>query len=84
MTGNEEKSIALCVRFYAKWRETAIETDGQWEAFAKDLGRLAADLEGVKCPVGCRMFDAVIDAINDLYKNGMVPVGEDYLGRDDL
>ena len=83
MTENEEKSIGLCLRFYGKWREDTIEDD-QWEAFAEDVGNLAADLSAVPCPIGQRMLEAVLDAINDLYKNGMKPVKVGYLGRNDV
>ena len=84
MTDNEQKSISLCVGFYAKWREITIETDEQWEAFAEDVGVLAAGLSAVPCPIGKHMFEAVLDSINDLYKDGMKPVNVGYLGREDL
>ena len=84
MTDNEEVSIRKCIRFYQYWRDLTIETDAQWEEFAKALGKLAEDLEKVPCPIGQHLFEAVIDSINDLYKNGMKPVNVGYLGRADL
>ena len=84
MTDNELESFKLCFRFYEKWRECTIETDQQWLDFAKDVGRLAADLSAVPCPLGQHMFEAVLESINDLYKNGMRPVTQNYFGRDDL
>ena len=84
MTDNELESFKLCFRFYEKWRECTIETDQQWLDFAKDVGRLAADLSVVPCPLGQHMFEAVLESINDLYKNGMRPVTQNYFGRDDL
>jgi len=84
MTDNEEKSFKLCYQFYSRWREITIETDKQWEDFAEDVGRLAADLSAVPCPLGQHLLEAVLDSINDLYKNGMKPVVASYFGRDDL
>lgn len=84
MTDNEEKSFKLCYQFYSRWREITIETDKQWEDFAEDVGRLAADLSAVPCPLGQHLLEAVLDSINDLYKNGMKPVVAGYFGRDDL
>lgn len=84
MTENEENSFKICFRFYSKWREGTIETDEQWIAFAEDLGRLAADLSACQCPLGQHLLEAVLDSINDLYKNGMKPVATNYFGRDDL
>ena len=84
MTENEQKSIEISIRFYAKWREITIDTDQQWEAFAEDVGRMVADLSAVPCPLGVHMLEAVLDSINDLYKNGMKPVTVSYFGRADL
>ena len=84
MTDNEEKSFKLCYQFYSRWREITIETDKQWEDFAEDVGRLAADLSAVPCPLGQHLLEAVLDSINDLYKNGMKPVVAGYFGRDDI
>lgn len=84
MTENEEKSVQICIRFYSRWREITIDTDKQWEAFAAEVGQLAADLSAVPCPLGQHLFEAVLDSINDLYKNGMKPVAVGYLGRDDM
>ena len=84
MTENEEKSFQLCYRFYSRWREITIDTDKQWEDFASDVGVLAAELSAVPCPLGQHLFEAVLDSINDLYKNGMKPVAVDYFGRPDL
>ena len=84
MTENEEKSFKICFDFYSKWRECVIETDEQWETFAQDTGRMAAALAAVPCPLGQHLLEAVLDSINDLYKNGMKPVATNYFGRDDL
>ena len=84
MTENEEKSFQLCYRFYSRWREITIDTDKQWEDFAVDVGRLATDLSAVPCPLGQHRLEAVMDSINDLYKNGMRPVTAGYFGRADL
>lgn len=84
MTENEKKSIEISIRFYAKWREITIGTDKQWEDFAEDVGRLAADLSAVPCPLGVHLLEAVLGSINDLYKNGMKPVAVGYFGRADL
>ena len=80
MTENERKSMQICADFYAKWREDTIEGD-KWDDFAKDVGRMAAELEQMPCPIGQRMMEAVLDAINDLYKNGMKPVKQSYFGE---
>ena len=84
MTENEEKSIQACLRFYQRWRELTIETDAQWDEFAKSVCKLAEELEKVRCPIGQHMLEAVLDSINDLYKDGMKPVQVNFFGRDDL
>ena len=84
MTENEEKSIQACLRFYQQWRELTIETDAQWDEFAKSVWKLAEELEKVRCPIGQHMLEAVLDSINDLYKDGMKPVQVNFFGRDDL
>ena len=84
MTENEEKSIGLCLGFYAKWREDTIETGEQWIAFAEDLQTLAAELDKVQCPIGKHLFDAVVSSFDDLYRNGMKPVKVGFFGRSDL
>lgn len=81
MTENEITAFRLCYRFYEKWRNTTIETDRQWTDFAEDMGALAGELCNHPCPLGARLFEAVTDAINDLYKDGMVPVSAGYFGE---
>ena len=84
MTENEEKSIQACLRFYQQWRDITIDTDAQWDEFAKSLGKLAEKLEKIPCPIGQHMLEAIVDSINDLYKNDMRPVAVGYFGRADL
>ena len=80
----ETKAFRLVYNFYAKWRDIIIETQAQWDQFAADVGQLVADLSAVPCPLGQHLFEAVLDSINDMYKNGMKPVAVGYLGRDDM
>ena len=84
MNEKENESFRFVYQFYDKWRETIIETQEQWDRFAKDVGRLALDLDIDHNPLGWHLMNAVLDTINDLYKNGMKPVPAGYFGRDDL
>ena len=81
MTEHEQQMFRLVIAFYDKWRSVIIETDEQWNEFAQDLKQLEAKLTP---PLGYHLMDAVVDTINDLYRNGMKPVQENYFGRDDL
>ena len=82
MNENEEQAFRLVYNFYKKWRETVIETEEQWNAFAADVGVLSAQIEG--CRLGWHLMYAVLDAFNDLYKDGAKPMPADYFGREDL
>ena len=84
MNENEEKAFQIVFGFYKKWRETIIETDEQWVEFARDAGRAAMEMDFEHNPLGARLLDGAMMAINDLYKNGMKPVPVGYLGRDDM
>ena len=82
MNENEERAFREVYQFYAKWRETVIETDEQWLAFARDVQKTGADLEGNR--LGERLLSAAVETISDLYKNGMKPMPAGYFGREDL
>ena len=80
----EEKAFRLVYNFYAKWRDIMIETQGQWDQFAADVGQLGKDLDIDHNPLGWRMMVAALETFNDLYKDGKVPVPSGYFGRDDI
>lgn len=84
MNDNEERAFRIAHDFYAKWRDEIIETDEQWMQFARDMEVMAADMNKEYSCIGQRLFEAVIDAFNDLYRNGNKPLPADYFGRDDL
>ena len=84
MNEKENESFRLVYQFYDKWRGTIIETQEQWDQFAKDVGQLGIDLDIDNNPLGWHLMSAAIDTINDLYKGGMKPVPAGYFGRDDL
>ena len=84
MNEKEKNAFRLIYEFYSKWREIILETDGQWTDFAHDVGQLGVDLDIDHNPLGWHMMKAVLDTFNDLYKDGMKPVPENYFGRDDL
>ena len=84
MNEKENESFRMIYQFYDKWRETIIETQDQWNRFAKDVEKLGLDLDIGHNPLGWRLMNAVLDTFNDLYKNGMKPVPAGYFGRDDL
>ena len=82
MNEQEENAFREAWRFLSKWRETVIETDGQWQQFADEVGEiLNGDPEN---GLLWKLMTAVLDHINDLYRNGMKPLPADYFGRDDL
>ena len=82
MSDNDRTAFGLVYRFYEKWRETTIQSQEQWDAFAKDVGKLGTELDGNL--LGWRLLNAVLDHFNDLYMGGMVPVPLNYFGRDDM
>ena len=82
MNENEEKAFGLIYNFYKKWRETVIETEGQWDDFAVDVGRISAQI--CDCRLGWHLLEAVLETFNDLYKDGAKPLPADYFGREDL
>ena len=84
MNEKENESFRLVYQFYDKWRETIIETQDQWNRFAKDVEKLGLNLDIGHNPLGWHLMNAVLDTFNDLYKNGMKPVPAGYFGRDDL
>ena len=82
MNEKEESAFRTAWRFLSKWRETVIETDEQWQEFAKDVGGI---LEGdPENGLLWKLMTAVMDHFTDLYKDGMKPMPAGYLGRDDL
>lgn len=84
MNDKEKQSFRLVFDWYQRWRETIIETDEQWEEFAKSVGSLAVDLDTDHNLLGSHLMLAVIDTISDLYKDGMKPMPANYFGREDM
>lgn len=84
MNDKEKKAFRIAADFYQRWRETIIETDDQWLAFAEDSGRCAEEVDINHNPLGLQLMIAVVNAIGDLYKDGMKPMPANYFGRDDL
>lgn len=84
MNENEERAFKAAYCFYAKWRETVIETDEQWQALADDVGRFARETDVDHCQLAGRLLTAILDTLNDLYRGGMKPMPAGYFGRDDL
>ena len=83
MNEKEVNSFGIVYRFYEKWRSVIIE-GSMWDDFAKDVGQLGRDLDIDHNPLGWHLMLAVLETINDLYKDGMKPVPAGYLGRDDM
>jgi len=84
MNEKEKDSFRLVFAFYDKWRAVIIETQEQWEQFAREVGQLGLDLDIDHNPLGWHLMNAALDTFNDLYRNGMKPVPAGYFGRDDL
>lgn len=82
MNEKEEKAFKAAYGFYAKWRETVIETDEEWKKWAVEWNDTFSEVKDT--PIGLRLADAVLDAFGDLYRNGMKPLPANYFGRDDL
>ena len=80
----ETKAFRLVYNFYAKWRDIMIETQGQWDQFAQDVGQLGRDLDIDYNPLGWHLMEAVLETFNDLYMGGKIPVPAEYFGRDDI
>lgn len=84
MNDAEVNAFRIVYQFYAKWREIVIETQDQWNKFAQDVGQMGRDLGIDHNPLGWHLMEAVLETINDLYKDGMKPMPAGYFGRDDL
>lgn len=84
MNEHEEKAFKKAYEFYQYWRETVIETDEQWSQLADDVRMFSMDMDIDHNPLAAHLLTAVLDTLNDLYKNGMKPMPAGYFGRDDL
>lgn len=84
MNENEEKTFQIAYQFFAKWRETVIETDEQWNEYAQDMTGMAVAMDIANNPLGLHMLTAIGDTFNDLYRGGMKPMPANYFGRDDI
>ena len=82
MGEQEKRAFQLAYEFYAKWRDTVIETDEEWKKWAVEWNDTFSEVKDT--PIGLRLADAVLDAFGDLYRNGMKPLPANYFGRDDL
>jgi len=82
MNSMEENAFKIAYSFYQKWRETVIETDEQWLAWAQDWKDAFAPV--FHTPIGEKLAFAVYDAFSAMYKDGMKPMPADYFGRDDI
>ena len=84
MSENERRIFRLVFEFYEKWRGTVIETEEQWHQLSDEVGLLGKDPDVNGCPLGWNLLTAVLDTLSALYKGGMKPMPDGYLGRDDL
>lgn len=82
MSDMEERAWNIARGFWAKWRETVIETEEQWKAFAEEYAAVFAPV--FDTPLGEALAMAVFDAFSRLYENGNKPMPANYFGRDDL
>ena len=82
MNDQEERAFGLAYRLYKKWRETVIETEAQWAELAEDVGKVSE--ENGSCRLGWKLTAAVLDALNELYRDGAKPMPANYFGREDL
>ena len=84
MNEKEELAFKLAIAFYAKWRETIIETDKQWEEFAEDVGKFAVNADCDNCKLADHLLLALTGTFNDLYRGGAKPLPAGYSGRRDI
>lgn len=84
MNEQEERAFRLAIAFFQKWRETVIETDEQWTALADDVHRYVVESDSDHCMLARHLIEAVMDTLNDLYKDGRKPMPANYFGRDDI
>ena len=83
MNENEERAFRTAYEFYSRWRETVIEDD-DWERFGQDVGSTAKAMQEHYSILGVHLLTAVVEAIGDLYKDGMKPIPAGYIGREDI
>ena len=80
----EERAFRTAYMLYSKWRETIFETDEQWQTLAEDVGTFAKEQDVDNNQLAWHLINAILETMNDLYKNGMKPMPANYFGRDDL
>ena len=81
MNEAEENAFRIVYQFYAKWRETVIETQEQWDQFSMEVGEIGRQTNTL---IGWNLLEAALDTFTALYKDGMKPMPAGYFGRDDL
>ena len=84
MNEKEERAFKGVYDFYSRWRETVIETQEQWNAFAFDAGKTCEEIDAKHCKLAMNLLMAAVDTIGELYMNGNKPLPSGYFGRDDM
>ena len=84
MNDKEERAFRLAIVFYQKWRETILETDEQWDAFAEDVGKYAAEADVNNCILAENLLYALTKTFSVLYHGGAKPLPTNYAGRSDI
>lgn len=86
MTVNDKEKAAFraVFEFYARWRETVIETPEQWEAFAEDAGKTGEAMDVKNCRLGLNLLTAAVETIGWFYEDGRKPMPANYFGREDI
>ena len=84
MDENEQKAFRKAYEFYDYWRNVVIETDEQWKQLADDFRMFSANMDTDHNTLAFHLLEAVLDTLNDLYRNGKKPVTANYFGRDDI
>ena len=82
MNEQEDAAFRAAYQFLSKYRETILETDEQWIAFARDYGETGEKLKGNL--LAQFLLSACEQYISFLYKDGMKPMPANYFGRDDI
>ena len=71
-------------KLYDKWRHVTLETEEHWANFAQDVLKFADRNNWRENALTNRLALAIMDAFNDMYKDGQKPPVLDYFGRSDL
>lgn len=79
MNDREKETFRILYEFYLEIRENPIRDQAGWDKLAERVGQLSIQLDIDHNPLGWHMLVAIMDTLNDLYKDGKIPMPDGYM-----